>query len=621
MVFENLKSQADEEAIFRSTGTIDLASLPPGLFQPYIIAETRLGSYRHFQVAYSGADGYLNLYGMELPRWLNYLADNMGTLNRAQSLGQSKLSLAYEVNNFVRLTPAISGDIAPRTNGPAAGTLDYSYSIGVIFSDGSKCPAGGMLRFLPKFVGVEAGGQLDLMVAGSSSTHEAPGYPSITLSGQAFGGVSADMLKLLAPGGIDQPVKLITKARIGGGIASTELGALPTTSTEYYRPLQRRMKTTLEGGASGAVVVDVLGGALYDVPVIGPVLAAGLSEIGTGIPIEFGAAAGVTHSRERTTRYRVPGELLEAAVPPPVPDRDAGSIANMFPPGQVEPEETALTQLAGIIGDEVLFRAGNTTNGLYGGFSVAAGASLAFQAMELRLETQGPASSIIKLPTLLFELNRHGDFPPVKRITGSVKGTVQFTSRLFLAKGVARYTLLDVPVDVPLNTEEMLHLVPMDVEETTISLTSAPAVTWCGAEPHLAASYSSLAPHAAATSGPGQTMAFIDPDSAGGVMRLKVAKQPAQGAWTAPVTVASAPGIVSMAINASPGGAGFAVAWSEITIGGLTEFAPVTTIKYSLSSDGLAWSPATTLGTTTGGTATNLKWLAMTGGTMGLVWQ
>lgn len=132
-----------------------------------------------------------------------------------------------------------------------------------------------------------------------------------------------------------------------GGLSSTELGNLPTSDGELYRPLQRRLKLTVGGSLSISPKIKVIQSAFNLIPDVGPALGELYGKLGTDIYLTDTAAIGATYSRESSTRYRVPGELLPLPGGAPS-DPDAGSV-NTYPTGRVEPEESTLTQLVNLL--------------------------------------------------------------------------------------------------------------------------------------------------------------------------------------------------------------------------------------------------------------------------------
>ncbi|NNC87490.1 MAG: hypothetical protein HKN82_03400 [Akkermansiaceae bacterium] len=598
-------------------GTIDLASLPPGLFQPWIIVETRSGAVEYHQWKRTPTDPlFFELYGMKLPRWLASVADLLGTVKAAQE-GAGDVKVALETSlpaGIFEFEPELEADI--KVTGDK--TLDYDYKLTTKFSLGEETPGTGILGMGSGFAGLRIRGVLEIGLDGAKLYYNAEnepvkvvaGAPVFRIGGGAGVGITIGDLadkdayepnlpgvKPRKPTVINPSLRLNASAKVK---ALSSLG-VPYTAGQEITPLETQLSLTAGGGVGLRIEVDLLR-ALYRNLAAAPQFAAVLAAIRESELLKFTLAieprGGAAFERTLITRFRE-----RAAVPGDVPakyrDPNPNGERNFFLGEEFVPivdedklEAMLLLGLETSLGMEI---AGGSLGG------------------SIKAETVGSKNPVLGFPALELEVNGFGDTPMIKRVRGAVDVSAELFLKAWIFRVGKEWTLATFPIDRPFNTEALFFLVEMDVSESTLTLAGAPAASWCGLEPHLVADHFPLARYAAS----GAALAFLDPDPGGGGMKLKVALD-GGATWGAPVEVAGAPAIIGVGLHPLAGG-GWMLVWSEIGPGALGDFAPATTIKYATSADGVSWTVPATL-TAVPGTVFDFRLLAMPGGDLGLLW-
>ncbi|MEM9478309.1 MAG: carboxypeptidase regulatory-like domain-containing protein [Verrucomicrobiota bacterium] len=611
------------------TGEIDLSGLPPGLFQPWVIVETQRGNYAAFQLKFTGTDSSKNLYGLDLPPWLSGFADVLGTVSAVQSgLSPVQMDKIFP-KGLLQPIPEIGGDI----EATPAGFLDYKYSIGVNLQEGGENSGGGLMALAPGFAGFDVNGEVEIAVKGAGPDPMKPGEPTISVSAEIVGTADVFDTEDLIPKSLPKATRkrlaeavkkdLSVKVTAAGAakIEALEERKLPHRIGDNLTALQRQMSFQTDGGVSGEIKAN-MGRLLGKVPYIGPVFLT-LDETGLAsvwAKVRPGMGATVTRTLSARFEREVPEDGLNSM------DAGGGSVTtvNIQMPKAFE-DDNALSRRRTFIGEELLpftpsydVEAGicfHYTTGVevdIGNGTLGASADLAVTGNDCAIPALSGGK---KLGALKVELNRLGDWPPIKRISGKLTASLEAFLDAWIVKVEKKWSWDLLEVDVPFNTEEKFFLIGLDVTESVDSPLTAPPVEWCGLAPHLIASYFSPTGFSVSPFGSGEILAFLDPDSAGGMMKLKIATRSGtgNGTWTAPIEIASATGIVEVVVGEIPGG-GLMLVWSEV--GSVGSFAPVSTLKFSTSADGVTWTAPATLGVLDG-VGNRMRLFPMSGGRLG----
>ncbi len=604
-----------------ATGSIDLASLPPGGFLPVVVAETEHGAYNYFTLEHTGDDAHKNLFGLTLPAWLNQFADHLGTISAIQNGGVSLQMKNIVPADLIVPRPSVTGDITVSPEG----FLTYTYGLGVNVREGGDVPAAGLLKFGSGFAGVAIDGVVTLEIDGAGTDTEAGEVASISFSGEVSANQTADLdLAAYVPKSvpprvakkIGEAIKNDVKAKVvaGGSAKIKTLESLqpPTPMRGTLKPLERSVEMTTAAGISAPIEVNLTSVA-EKAPYVGPVFvflnrskAARLKGLVT-------PSAGAAVTRKLTTRF----PRLEPA---------SGDDTTATYETKDYTDDKPLTQRRTFFGEELVpFEVNfDTKRALCLGFTTG----LRFEVFSNRIGAQGTLNvtgNECRLPVapgggsigaLEIEMNRFADWPPIKRITGDLTGEVKGYLDAYLVKVEKKWTWPLLHIDRPFNTEAVFLLVEMDVEETTYSVATAPSATWLGTSPQLIRGMFTNAQFelAAAGSGDDALLVYMDPD--GGSLKLRGALR-TSGSWAAPVDIVTTTGMTAATVHPLDGG-GWMVVWAEIAPADASKVNPPVTLKSTTSTDGLTWTAPVTIGSLPGA-ALEMKLLPMPGGDLGLI--
>lgn len=615
---ENLANMLVEGRLkTEATGIIDLASLYPGRFLPWIIAETGHGAFAAHQWKRSGTDPlYADLYGMKLPSWLSTFADTLGTVAAAQESGGGltvSLQRAFPSGLF-EFEPVLDADITVTPDD----TLNYDYKVAAKFSLGEKTPGNGVLGMGSGFAGLRVRGQVEVGLSGSKLYYDSSDNPLrvlgtepvFTVGGGVGGGFTiGDLADKSAyepnlPGFKPSKSSLINaklKADASAALEAEVPLSVPHTAGKEITPLETRLNLTAGGGVGIEVEGDVLRALYRSISATGP-WAAALAAVRESelakITLFAEPRGGAAFQRTLITRYS---------------DKAAGNAD--FPNAYQDDKVLGVRNFA--IGEEFvpIIDVDRLRSMVLLGFASGIRLEAAWGVLgaEAKIETAGSDNPVIGFPSLELEVNKFGDSPMIKSVSGSVDASVKVEIDAWVAKLSRETKLASYPVNRSFNTEAQFFLVEMDVTDSGIDLATATESVWCGSPPHLVADYFPLSGYAAS----GGTLAFLTPDPVGGGMKLKVALESAS-VWSPPVEIASAGAFLGVAMHPMSGG-GWMLAWSEIGSGDLSAFSPSTTIRYATSLDAITWTAPSTLASVPG-TVFDLRLLPMPGGDLGLLW-
>ena len=467
---------------------------------------------------------------------------------------------------------------------------------------------------------------MDIDGSATGDNAEKSGEPEISFSGAFNGSLAFDRKRYFPTvagknpkgGSFVKPlVQVGITPRISVGFEAKESVRVPG-STELLPPLERVGIAKGKAAIGFPITYDIGTQIAYSFPAIaGPI---GLLQ-GTGLNLSITSepTAGASFTRKWTTRYErdmpvpAPAPVISGSVPP-----DYGKPAGTFDPKRLAPrrgllgedfvatDEDPTTQLGILLGIT------GKLNATYENKYVGAGAVFTVGTVADSKTACG------SFPTLEVTANRNGDSPAYTRVKGGIKAGGEVFGRVWRAKIGKSFTWLSIPIDRPLNTEALFHLAPYDMTESIVSTLTAPPAVWIGTEPHLVSDFHSLGGYSTAASGGAQMLLFTDPDSTGGVVKLKAVLQSSPPAWGSPVEIASAADILDMVVHPLSGGGWMAV-WSELGAGSLTEIAPASTLMFSTSATGSSWSAPAVIGSVSE-TVFDLHLVPMPGGELGLVY-
>ncbi len=594
-----------------ATGTLELPDLPPGRFDPYIIAETRAGAYHHILKKPTGTDPqHLSLYGMELPPWLARVADSMATIAAVDKATSPAPFDKLFPKGLITWLPEIEGDIS--LNPAPANTLKYEYMIGSTLREGSDMPPGGFLGWMG-FGGFDLRGDVTLTLDGSRPTEvDLIGKPVVSLRGGASWNAKTPTLseKINTASYKSALIRNVAGVRFdlegSAGATVVSLGTLkvPTRTGDTLDELQRVVSVSAGGKVEPSFGLDISNALALVPPPAGPYLIAAKRYIGFGIWLGSKQTVGGEVTGQMTTRNR---EEI-GAFKTNLEDNTAGAARLTAVGEDVLPLPTSTKTSARIfLGQE---------------YSLSAEAFRGKGKLEGKIGVTGPEVTIPggdKFKALTVHLNRFPDKPNVNLIEGAFAGSIEATADLYITKFKKTLGGFTVPIHVPFNTDAKFFLIPYTETESSLTPATSPAATWLGKFPHLVGDYYGLSRYAAASSAAGAgALVYLETVPGTGGTVLKFSPRAGSTAWSAPAEIASvAGGVLGLDLHELPGG-GWMVAWSEIAPADFGAFAPASTVKAATSADGVTWGAPATVASWPS-TAFDLRLAPMPGGDLGLL--
>ncbi|MEM7396861.1 MAG: hypothetical protein AAF492_31420, partial [Verrucomicrobiota bacterium] len=195
-------------------------------------------------------------------------------------------------------------------------------------------------------------------------------------------------------------------------------------------------------------------------------------------------------------------------------------------------------------------------------------------------------------PSLVLSLNPDGDWPDIKQVSG--KALAEMTAHLdaWITRFEKSWEWELADFTVELNTAAPFELVPTSITDNEESPATASMATFAGGTgPVILQDLYPLSSVAVAGSG---ALGYTDPDGLGG-MALRLLGTSPGSPFAAPITIATAPGMVAADLIEMPTG-GFMAVWSEIALADLNHLFPTSTVKYAVSdASGTIWGPAMVL--------------------------
>ena len=608
--FSAMPTETEGEA--KAMGKVSLSTLPAGEFQPLIIAASQRGAYSYTQVKFDGFDSNKNLNGVRLPPWAATIADVLGTATAVKEAGSNVNWDNFIPEGYISPLPDISADIEVSEGG----FMKYTYAIGVNLAEGVELPGSGMGAFMPGFGGLDVNGTATLEIDGGATSKSGLNVGSFSLEGKIVATTDAlditDYIPLSLPKNLRKKVAAALKDDVSVSLIAGGSATLKTSEdTINGKPLERKIKTTTSAGVSVPVSIN-LNPIIHTIPTVGPVV---LALQRTPVNPEFFAnisnGIGTTISREWSTQYP---HIVKAG--------NGGSVVSLTP------EDSNHTRRRHYLGgaQETLGTKFKLERAICVRFGVGLEASIASG----RLGASGTLSltgneCLIptgvgggEQPALKITLNQFGDWPPVTRIQGGVKGEIEAYLDAWVARFSKSWEFNLITIDIPFNSEASFDLSPMSITETVFALDTSVAAEYLGEPPTLVQEL--FLPGQVAVSGIGDTvMVFTDVDPNTGEMVLRVANRTSTHTWGAIGELARAGGVVEVDVLALPSG-GWMTVWTEITSEDSMSMTPPTTLMFATSTDGINWtSPASV--STLGGVASDFRLVPMVGDDVGLIFM
>ena len=594
--------------LMNATGEVPLWKLPPEFFKPNAIVRTRNGAWNHARIEFTGGDDWKNLNGLRLPPWLAGVADIVGTVSAAAALTPDAAKDQMKKimpEGLMKALPEISVSIVLDVDG----FLTYKYEIKNELEDGMDLPGTGWLALLPGFEGLSVEGGAKITLEGHESGQT---RGRVALNAGASAGVEIkpdvkDFIPKSLPKGVRENLakKVTLQFKID---AALDVNG----SASFVGPQTLELNATLKafGSITGNLGFDVTD-FIEKIPHVGQVVAA-LNAISEGTVVAtatLDTMVAAEHTLGFSTTFPRTYEYGDGS----------GTFALLPADGTPHPLRRSY------LGTSVEPIQGKTALILKNSFYLYAGIGLGLDIAgvagakgELRLtgaERQFPRAPE-KKPSMQITMNDAPDWPLIKRIEGSINAYFTAYLDVYVTRFEKAWEFELITIDHQFNTAPFFDLVKINITTTTRTIGGGTAATFTGLAPAPIRGLYALSNYAT-TSAAGNLLAFVDITPGTGAMVLKAAKRSGALSWAAPVTIASGGAILRPQMVTMPGG-GAMLVWTEIAPGAVSDPTPPSTLKFSTSPDGIAWSAPATIAAL-GGAAVDSRLFALPAGKIGLV--
>lgn len=564
-----------------------LWELPNGTFRPVFVALTKRGSAAINELNYTGAETNKTLFGEPMPSWLAFTADLFGYVAGFQAATGVEVTDEH-VEQFMpagrfKALPEFTADIAEEN-----GFLNYDYGLGISWKEGQDTPRSGFLQLAPKLMGLEFGAALEFGLAGEERKFSLAASASLSC---------ATNLDYLVPKGlsfIEEPSGGFTV------VAGTSISQAYTNSSLALMEI----KNHVGGSLSGSVKVNVRP-ITSKIPYVGPALLALDQSKAAQLFFTINGGIGLEVQNRWRTEY-------------PMSQANSGSI---------DPTEKLNYRrhfLGGI--EDIGITTGENSLDLCFRFGVGAELSLAGGRASATIDLALQGNPCGGMDSLKITPTTNSFGLPVVKVTGALNLTAAVSVDLGAASFGTELINVDLlPIDVQFGTESSFYFVEMSEIPSALLVSTAPAAAFVpGNGPDKVRNFYRAGATAASGAGNGLTYTDIDPTNE--LMVIRLTGTDCLG--DEPVTVASAPAILSVATTRLPSGQ-WLTAWSEIAAADVGSPYSSSTIKYSLSGTNCTnWTAAavvpvlpnqaTDLYFVTSGLLTGLVWLHTAEGPLSL---
>jgi hypothetical protein len=570
-------------------GEIHLWKMPPGEFRPVVVVLTRYGAAR-LRLGLDLPSPSHALRGVPTPKWLATAQDIFGITAGIQPTAE--MLAGYFVGERITPLPRFTASIAP---GATEGHVSYLYQLGVTWLEGQESQQEGFLNFAPDPLGLEVEAEFQF------------GYGA-RAANQYFAELTADANL----SGLDLGRYLPKAARnwVTDGPTGNLRVKASTLNQRNLDPEGAPWEIQFDDDFQGQLDVEAevnLAPFTGRIPNIGPLLKV-LDEadlLQSFLTLEGGV--GIRARRVWETLY-------------PPSDNDFTGAPQVY-----------RRQVFG--GDE---RRTVSSNRVALCFNFAAGLRFSAAGGHLgasaRLAIEGSDENCLT-PSLVIVPNLSAEWPPIRSVHGEINAHFEAFADLWITRFEKEWTWNLLTFTNSFATDPFLSLRPITISSRRLSPAGAPPAVFQPDATNLVdglfpvsafavASGESTLPSGDALAGPPSAkthgMLFSDSDPASGRRVLRFTRRTESSAWSAPVVVASSEGVLAAALAPLPSGGWIAV-WSEIDAANLTSLTPPTRIQFSLSSNGIDWSPPAQVAALTD-TAAELQMIA-TGNQVSVVFR
>ena len=548
---------------WEAIGVTDIWRMPPGLFRPLIVLVSENGgiitSDPYDALTISPTDSATTtprlMTGVRLPPWLAFTAELFGSVAAVDRLAGG---LKASEDEIVEAAPKGRFQMRPEFEATITekdGKIDYDYRTAVKWSEGMATPDSGFLKLAANQLGLVFDAELRVGARGSENR--------LFIEGGA--GVSNPEIDVndYLPKALAGKVEAEGSAEV---MAQITLENFITPSDEIF-PVQMRLNNQVSGAVQATVRYNMTP-ILSKIPTVGPVLLSldkteTLQILGR---LQGGIGADVTS--RWTTFY------------PPARGSTSGALNHVF-----ERHQFGGRSPGDALNDNALnlcfnFGVGMDVN-IAGGRLGASGT----------LSIQGENCGLTSLPALQVTANKLTDWPPIERVDGTLTASVEAFLDVWVTRFEKKWEWDLIKMSHQFGTEAVEDIRSIGLASTVFSPESALPSEF---DPDAENLVNQLFPAASVATAIGeadsQALAYTDIDPETGAMRFMMALKTGDGTFTEPVTVAQAPGMVSIAI-AQKANADWLAAWTELDASSIGKPFPTSRIMVATSANnGSSWS-------------------------------
>ncbi|OQX07408.1 MAG: hypothetical protein BWK80_49505, partial [Desulfobacteraceae bacterium IS3] len=539
----------------KAESTVKLWQLPPDAFRPAFFVISKLGAVAIHEISYTGELEGKELSGVRMPPWMGFLADILGTVAGTQATAENLESFLPK-GRFLPL-PKFTAEISLEDD-----FLIYKYGLDVGLKEGMDGPSEELGALAPGIMGLSVSAGLAAGMDGQKREF------SLSIKGR----VEKEKVntKSLVPGffrRLGPRVELVP----GPSGQVTDTVSQQFDKENYPNELAITHEVC---GLVGAECSVSLMPVITKVPYIGPVimLLEKFADLDTRAFIN--GLIGLQSITSWTTVYPSYTEHYGTSVP------GTRQMRRHFIGG----DESGKTGGNPLMKFNLCFNFGVGLSITAGEYAGARGTiAISGKACE---ETECFKGK----PALLTESNPLGTWPPLKRIDGDLRATIEAFLRVWVSEVQKEWVWELLKIDYQFNTEPFFQLIKMKIVISETHRNDMKPVTYKGTSPQLIRGYMPVGSYDTYT-GASDAVLFTDMKTAGGNMALKMSFRTGTTAWGTPVQIAETPGaVIDSEIAAIPGGGWMAV-WTEIDHKDTDDFFPPSKIMYSKSdAAGQTWT-------------------------------
>ncbi len=516
---------------FKATGEMELWKMPPGDFEPVFIAVSRMGAVQVYELDYQGNEelGATRLTGIPIPSWLGFAFDVIGFAGGV-STTQEQLETLVPDGKFLPM-PEFSAEISQHEeDDEETPYIDYNYELTLWQREGQDVPANNLVGMAAGLLGGEweVGASISMPGKDRELGLEISGTVEVSEEFEQDENENKAMPRKIR----GFKPKILGSLRKVGEAEVTLAGEVGSTITKNYDssvPYDVRLNNSVMMHIDSEINVN-LQPVVGKVPYVGPVITT-LDKLdlakfyGTA---EVGASLGTTYCWQTSKPTIHPTDPQLDRVP------RIHFLGGYQPSGESDQNCDGFCHI-------LCFRFGVGLKVLGGEEGEVAGAiGMIRLAGNDCVGDCNDVSDEGERPSVKIDLNPLGDWPPVRRISGSVNIELEAYLKTFIYDFEKDWSWELVKFDAQYGTESLFQLIPMSIHQETTGPGQFGESEFTG---------DSLVPVGAfqptgvfrsgQPEGGAARLLYPDYDSQEGVMRLMVSERDVDGRWLAPEPIAT----------------------------------------------------------------------------------